>query len=187
MTQQRFWLLALLLLVSWASAEESYFPHRDGLSWTYDNSQTQILSGPREVGGQSVMVLTNYLDGRPVSEEYLMYEEDGVFFMGTAAAGQTLIYSPPLLLYQGNKLQVGQSWQSQTTVRGLEITLKSEVLGVSGVQTPAGRFNALKLRQITITNTGAQTELELYYVPTVGVVRWVTQDGTVINLIQKNF
>jgi hypothetical protein len=180
-------MVALALSLALAGARESYFPNRDGLSWTYDNGQMQVLTGPTEIGGQTVMVLVNYLQGQPVSEEYLVFHERGVYFMGTSAAGQLLVYDPPLLLYQASPLQVGQSWRSTTRVQGIEITLTAEVVGVRGVQTPAGRFNTLHIRQQTITSTGGQTALDLFFVPTVGIVRFVTQDGTAVDLIDKNF
>ncbi len=178
--------LSALLSFTYTYAQ-SYFPNRDGLSWTYSNGETQTISGPRDFGGQEVMVLLHYFEGVPVSEDYLLYSEGAVYSLGTAAGGQTLSYQPPLLIYQGDTLAVGQSWQSTARVNNFEITLTSEVLGVRGVSTPAGRFNALQIRQTTITSTGAQTVLELFFVPSVGVVRFVTSDGTIIDMIEKNF
>lgn len=69
-------------------------------------------------------------------------------------------------------------------MNGVDITLAAEVLGVQGIETPAGRFNALRLRQTTLTSSGGRTALDVYFVPTVGVVRFVTQDGTRIDLIE---
>lgn len=40
---------------------------------------------------------------------------------------------------------------------------------------------------MTVTSTGAQTILYLYFVPGVGVVRFVTQDGDVVDLVERNF
>ncbi len=180
-------LLVIFTATSVASAQESYFPNRDGLSWTYSNGETQTLTGPRLVNGQSVMVLAHALEGVPVSEDYLFYDTTGVFSLGTAAGGRTLVYTPPLVIYQGERLEVGDAWASTTQVGDLEITFQAEVLGVRGVQNAAGRFNALQIRQTTVTSTGAQTTLDLFFVPTVGVVRTVTQDGTVVDLIEKNF
>ena len=180
-------LALLLVLLTPALAQESYFPNRDGLSWTYSNGETQTLAGPRLVNGQSVMVLTHALDGVPVSEDYLLYDTTGVLSLGTAAGGRTLVYTPPLVIYQGERLEPGDAWASITRVGDLEITFQAEVLGVRGVQNAAGRFNTLQIRQTTVTSTGAQTTLDLFFVPTVGVVRTVTEDGTVVDLIEKNF
>ena len=181
-----FTVLVLLLVSGLAAAQEDYYPSRDGLSWTYSNGDTQTLSGPREVEGRSLMVFLHSLAGQPVSEDYLVYD-GGVFLLGTAAGGSVLGYTPPLTLYPPSPLQVGQAWKSTAKVGDLDVTLSFEVVAVSGVQTQAGRFNALQIRQQTITSTGGQTFLDLFFVPSVGVVRTVTQDGTQIDLIEKNF
>ncbi|MFO8151589.1 MAG: hypothetical protein R6T93_15015 [Trueperaceae bacterium] len=179
-------LLAFVALAGLASAN-GYYPFGDGLTWTYDSGATQVMSGPRSLDGTEVMVLTHYLDGVPVSEDYLTFGPDGVATMGTAAAGQLTLYDPPLLIYGPPPLEPGLTWSSTTRLAGIEITLNSEVVGLRGVQTPAGRFNALQIRQRTLTSTGGQTLLDLFLVPGVGIVRFVTQDGTVVDLIERNF
>lgn len=178
-------LLAVLLLAgtAWAQ-EEDYYPSSDGLSWTYSSGETQTLSGPREFEGVEVMVLTHYFDGSPVSEDYLLFDE-GVQSLGSATGGQIVSYIPPLQVYAPGPLSVGQRWESSTRVSGFEIVLSAEVVAVRGVNTPAGRFNALQIRQVTTTTSGAQTMLDLYFVPSVGVVRFVTEDDTVIDLIDR--
>lgn len=170
-----------------ALAKGHYYPNSLGLSWTYDNGETQVITGKRNLNGQDVVVLTHYIEGSPISEDYLAYREDGVFSVGTVVGGQTLLYSPELTVYQGNKLQIGQTWQSTSAFAGFDITLIVEVLGFQGVRTKAGRFNALQLRQTTLTSNGAKTFLDAFFVPSVGVVRFVTEDGTMIDLIDKNF
>lgn len=179
-------LAAVLALCAVAVAQAEYFPSEPGTSWTYSNGETQTLSGPREVLGEMLTVLTHYYEGTPVSEEYLDYTA-GVVSHGTAAGGSVMGYTPPLTVYPPAPLQVGDTWQSTTTVAGIEITLSSEVVGTVGVQTPAGRFNALRIRQTTLTSSGGRTVLEIYFVPSVGVVRFLTQDGTAIDLIERNF
>ncbi len=180
-------LIALLSLVMFSlSAAQDYYPNNDGLSWTYDNGVTQILTGPREFAGAEVMVMTQYLEGIPISENYLAYRPDGVLSYGTAAGGDTQTYEPPLVLYRGSELVPGQSWQSVSNVGGVDIVLSSQVIGLQGVQTPSGRYNALQIRQITDIS-GTQSTTDLFFVPTVGVVRFVTQDGTVVDLIEKSF
>lgn len=180
-------LVALVLALAGSVAAQDYHPSESGMTWTYSSGETQVLTGPVDFDGTPVMVLTHYFEGVPVSEDYLVYDERGVVSLGTAASGRTLRYDPPLQVYAPGPLQVGQSWQSTTRLAELELTLSSEVLGVRGVQTPAGRFNALLIRQRTVTSTGAQTVLDLYFVPSVGVVRFVASDGTMVDLIEKSF
>lgn len=179
-------LIAVLVAAGAASAQQAYYPSEPGLSWTYSNGETQMLSGPREVLGGPRTVLVHYFEGTPVSEEYLEYG-DGVLSHGTAAGGEVMAYAPPLVVYPPGPLQAGDTWQTTTRVAGLEITLTSEVLGPQGVQTPAGRFNALRIRQTTLTSSGGRTTLDVYFVPSVGVVRFMTEDGTAIDLIERNF
>jgi len=174
------------LLVATAAASD-YYPAGDGLSWTYDSGTTQVMSGPRDLGGTPVMVLTHFLAGVPVSEDYLVFAPDGVRTVATASGGQVIRYDPPLLVYGPPPLQPGSTWTSTTRVAGIDVTLSAEVVGLRGVQTPVGRFNALQIRQRTLTSSGGQTLLDLYLVPGVGIVRFVTQDGTVIDLIDRSF
>jgi len=177
------------LLAAHAVASD-YYPAGAGATWTYSSGETQVLSGPRDVGGLTVMVLTHYLDGIPVSEDYLVFDADGVRTVGTAAAGNVVRYDPPLIVYPAPPLQPGTTWTSTTDVATASgvvgITLSAEVLGLRGVQTTAGRFNALQIRQRTLTSTGGSTVLDLFLVPGVGVVRFVTEDGTTIDLIERS-
>ena len=179
-------LLLFILLLSVAAAQE-YHPQQPGFSWTYTNGETQILSGPRDFNGQQVMVLTHWLHGDAVSEDYLVYTADGVMHVGTAAGGSVLSYDPPLKAFAAGPFEAGSKWQSSSSISGLTLTMSAEVLRSVGVETPAGRFNAYQIRQVTVTSTGGQTVLDAYFVPSVGVVRYVLQDGTVINLLEKNF
>jgi hypothetical protein len=179
--------IALVALLAATAAANDYFPAAAGMSWTYDSGTTQVMSGPREIDGLEVMVLTHYLDGLPISEDYLAYTDGGVYTVATAAGGQVVRYQPPLLVYAAAPLQPGTTWSSTTRIAGIEVTLAAEVVGLRGVQTTAGRFNALQIRQRTITSTGGQTLIDLYLVPGVGIVRFVTQDGTVIDLIDRTF
>ena len=180
-------LLALMLLLAGSGLAQQYHPQQEGYSWTYTNGETQTMSGPRDFNGQQVMVLTHWLHGDAVSEDYLVYAPEGVLHVGTAAGGNVLSYNPPLLAYGPGPFQPGTQWQSSARLSGMDLTMSAEVLGTAGVETPAGRFNALQIRQVTVTSTGGQTVLDAYFVPSVGVVRYVLQDGTVINLLEKNF
>jgi hypothetical protein len=182
-TSLRTALLVTLLALAALAASRDYYPIATGTSWTYSSGETQTLSGPRDFHGVSVMVLTHYLDGMAVSEDYLVFGE-GVFSYGTASGGQVVRFEPPLVVYPPAPIEIGDSWQSTTQLGGMTLTLQSEVLGLRGVQTAAGRFNALQIRQRTLTSTGGSTVLDLFFVPGVGVVRFVTQDGTTIDLIE---
>ncbi len=180
-------LLLAITAISFVSAQESYYPSRSGLSWTYNNSETQIISDYTDANGNTAKALVHYLNGQPVSEDYMIYDEQGVRSFGTASGGQAYQYAQPLIIYPPAPLQIGNTWSSTTKLAGFEISLSGEVVAVRGVQTPVGRFNALQIRQKTVTSTGAQTTIDLFFVPSIGVVKWITEDGVVIDLIEKNF
>lgn len=181
------WLTVVAVLASTFVFAQGYYPTGQGFSWTYSSGETQTLSGPRDMDGRQVWVLVHYFEGVPVSEDYLEYGDSGVISHGTAAGGLMYPYQPGLLVYPPEPLTPGQRWTSTTNLPGFTLTLDSEVVGMRGVDTPAGRFNALLLRQTTLTSTGGQTILDLYFVPGIGVVRFVTQDGTIIDLIERSF
>jgi len=176
-----------LLAAGLAAAPPDYYPARSGSSWTYSSGETQQLAGPREVDGHEVMVLTHYFNGVPVSEDYMQFGPDGVQTIGTAASGKVTLYPTPLTVYPAGPLRPGMQWQSTTKLPAFDITLSCEVIGVRGVKTQAGRFNALQIRQRTLTSNGAKTVMDVFFVPSVGIVRFVTQDGTTIDLIDRNF
>ena len=69
--------LLLSVLAGFALAQD-YYPFQTGLSWTYDNGETQTIGEPRDFGGQTVSVLLHSLQGAPTSEDYLVYDEGGV-------------------------------------------------------------------------------------------------------------
>ena len=48
--------------------------------------------------------------------------------------------------------------------------------------TPGGRFNAFRIRLSVTTSTGGSSVSDLYFVPSVGTVRYVTQDGSTVDL-----
>ncbi len=177
-------LFTLLLGAAWG---QGYYPAAPGYSWTYSSGETQALQGPRDMDGRQVYVLVHYLNGVPISEDYLEYGPQGVLSHGAAAGGQLYNYEPPLLVYPPEPLSPGMSWTSTTRLPGFDLTLDSQVMTLRGVETPVGRFNALLIRQTSLTSNGGQTVLDLYFVPGVGLVRFVTQDGTVIDLIEKSF
>ncbi|HZJ10296.1 MAG TPA: hypothetical protein VFD39_11415 [Trueperaceae bacterium] len=176
-----------LAMLSGAALAQAYYPAEAGMSWTYSSGETQLLSGPRDLGGRQVMVLTHYYDGVPISEDYMEYTPQGVISYGSAAGGEVFTYQPALIVYPQEPLASGMTWKSTTSLSGFNLTLSSEVVGLRGVATPVGRFNALLIRQTTLTSNGGQTILDIYFVPTVGIVRFETQDGTVIDLIEKSF
>ncbi|HLR46516.1 MAG TPA: hypothetical protein VK092_05100, partial [Deinococcales bacterium] len=81
----------------------------------------------------------------------------------------------------------GSSWSGSARVDGTDVTVTSTVTGTRGVDAPAGRYNAHVISQVTETGSGGRTAVQLYFVPDVGIVRYVLEDGTVVDLLETNF
>src|SRR5690606_24472468 len=109
---------ALLVALVGTAAAQDYYPSDPGMSWTYSSGETQTMSGPRELDGRTLMVLTHYFDGLPVSEDYLEYTEQGVFSHGSAAGGQVFPYQPALVVYPAAPLSAGMAWTGTTALSG---------------------------------------------------------------------
>jgi hypothetical protein len=182
-------LIAALTLLAAASAQSTALTYAGVAprTWSYDNGLGQQLSGPRLSDGRSVMILTHSLAGTPVSEEWLTFDPDGVRLWASANAGIVTRFDPPILLYPPPPLAAGLRWSSRSSSdRGVTIDVAGEVIGQRTVVTPAGRFDAWHLRQTTATSSGAWSVVDLFLAPEVGVVRYVTDDGAQVDLIETN-
>lgn len=200
-----FFFLILLSLALPLAAARAFFPHDDGMRWTYDNGEIQELSGPYRLADVAVyfertvdaafadyevMKLSKYFGDILVSEDFLIYEEDAVYTVASNFVGASQYwYNPPMLLYQGNRWRIDDSWESVSNVLDdrLQITLSSTIVATQAIEIPVGRFNAWVIHQNSFNNKGVQNVLELYFVPTIGIVRFQTMDGGTVNLVNTNF
>lgn len=182
--------LILITLFNLGSAKNGYFPNATDLSWTYSNGQELRMTGPYELDDYShpIMVIANYMNGQIISEDYMVYDESGVFQLATLLAdGELLQYNPPLTLFEGSTLSPGQTWESSTYVNNKEIRTRYEVVRHQGIKTELGRFNTFLIKEQTFTATGAHSELEIYFVPGIGIIRRSSSKGDVTDLVKKNF
>ncbi len=180
----RRWLaFALLGLLAYA-APPDYYPHALGMTWRYTSGEVQKFVEVREMAGAEVWMLEHrYADGARMTEA-IAFRDDGVWVFAVDSGGETLVYDPPLLLYPPAPLRKGLTWGQTTRLRGQPLVLKAEVLGVAGVRVPAGRFNAFRIQSRLKAEGGAENVVDLYFVPGVGVVRYATADGGVIDLVE---
>jgi hypothetical protein len=182
--------LSILGLAQAATSIQDYFALRPGLRWSYSNNTSQEILAVRKVNGQSVLVLKHFVEGKPTSEDYLqIVEGNGVFYYGTKATigkkPQLTWYNPPLALYPKGPIEVGQTWQSSSTIGKATITLAARVISTEGLVTKAGRYNALVIRSQITTSGGASSVSDAYFVPAIGTVRFVTQDGSSVELVKQ--
>ncbi|WP_245526761.1 hypothetical protein [Marinithermus hydrothermalis] len=183
MRGMRGWLVALLLVLGGAWAEPDYYPHALGLAWVYDSGEEQVFVEERELDGQRVWVLEHRFSGKARYADVVRYGEDGVWLLGIVLDGEFKPYDPPIQLYPPAPLWVGREWGSRSSLDGQRVVVVARVLRVEGVTVPAGRFNAFVIRGSLTTESGGSRVMDTYFVPGVGVVRFATQDGGAIDLI----
>ena len=187
-------------------AQNSYFPSQAGTRWYYDNGEVQQLRPiadpalwlpslamlPIPESEQAQLKALDYsLEDTVLSSDVLAFHSSGVWLLGHSSGGEVLRYSQPMQLYGTPPLQPGQVWQSSAALLDGERSLtqvqwQSEVLAVRAVTTEAGRFNALVLRQASYSE-GLTQQRDLYFVPSLGVVRWQEADGRVVMLERIEF
>ncbi|MBZ9711761.1 hypothetical protein [Deinococcus multiflagellatus] len=176
-------LLLLLLPLPLAGAlavDTSYYPKRPGMRWTYSSGETQVVGAPVVHRGVSVTPVSHQFGQTVFTQDLLEHRADGsVWLRGVNTGGRLTWYTPPLNIYPPGPLRPGQTWTGVTA--GLR--QRSTVVGVAPLRTSAGAYNTLKIRTET-TAAGKLSVQTTYFVPTVGVVRYETADGSVIDLVK---
>lgn len=155
-----------------------YYPYTPGTRWTYTSGETQLV-GPAVVHrGVRVVPVSHLYGGRTFSQDLLELRPDGsVWLRGVHAGGRLSWYTSPLNVYPPGPLSPGMTWQSATG----GLTSRSRVTGLSPVELGGRTLNALAIR--TELTTGGKTSTQTaYFVPTLGVVRYETADGSRVEL-----
>jgi len=182
---RRALLLPALLLTPALAASPAYFPNATGTQWRYSNGETQLVGKPRVIQGVSVVPVQHSVGGRLVSEDYLEYRESGVYLRGVQAGGKLNWYAPPLQVYPASPLAPGQVW---TSVTGTGLRLSGRVVGTQALRTQSGSYNALVVRSEVGAGSsdGVQKSSTqyAYFVPSLGVVRYQTADGSTVDLLR---
>lgn len=172
-------MLALILGLVLAQSNH-YFPSGVGFSWVYSSGEEQTFA--RESGG--LLVLEHRFSGRSRYADLLRYDASGVYLEGVYIGGTTQKYEPPLQLYPSGPLIIGQEWGMRSSIQGKTVAFVAKVIRLEGVQVPAGKFNAYVIRTSFVTQSGGSSVVESYFVPGVGVVRFVGADGSAVDLVK---
>ncbi|MFB9994396.1 hypothetical protein ACFFLM_20770 [Deinococcus oregonensis] len=178
-------LLSSLLLLPCASGAgaappNGYYPHTTGTRWTYSSGETQEIGKPAVYRGVNVVPVAHQYGSTVYTQDLMEYRSDGsVWLRGVNAGGRVNWYTPPLNVYPAGPLTPGQTWSSASG------TLKSvsRVMGVEPLRVGKTSYNALLIRTV-LTSGGRQSVQLTYFVPTLGVVRYQTADGSQIDLVK---
>ncbi|THF68139.1 hypothetical protein E7T06_17935 [Deinococcus sp. Arct2-2] len=163
-----------------AAPPSGYYPQKTGLRWTYSSGETQEIGPPAVYKGVRVVPVAHQYGSTVYTQDLMEYRTDGsVWLRGVNAGGRVNWYTPPLNVYPPGPLTPGQTWSSSSG------TLKSasRVMGVEPVRVGSTAYNALLIRTV-LTSGGRQSIQLTYFVPTVGVVRYQTADGSKIDLVK---
>ncbi|NJK45632.1 MAG: hypothetical protein HC933_16400 [Pleurocapsa sp. SU_196_0] len=186
MTRALSFVLALAFLGALtSSAQSNYYPSKVGLKWTYSSGETQQYVREDTVFNTRVLVMQRILDGKVIREEYLQSSADGVVLMGLKANNQYFRYQPPITVYPKAPLKVGATWTATSGEGAGKFTITSSVTATAGAKSKAGRFNAFIINSVVTTADGATSSNDLYFVPSIGTVRYVYQDGSTIDLVSR--
>lgn len=160
--------------------DTNYYPHRPGTRWTYSSGETQVVGTPITHRGVRVVPVSHQYGSTTYTQDLIEHRADGsVWLRGVNAGGRLSWYASPLNIYPPGPLSPGRSWTgSAGTLR-----TRSTVTGVTPLKLAGGTFNTLTIR--TETTAGGKVSVQTtYFVPTVGIVRYQTADGSVIDLLR---
>jgi hypothetical protein len=185
---------------------QAFFPVTYGLDWEYQPQGFKFADPPYKVS----ILGPGVFEGQPsLRYRFSGRGQDRVFHRQVSADGVKLLgfeeritelktaYDPPILEYPPiSLLSVGYRWGG-TSKLAISFTLpnnKTEyykgtleysytVLAKNTVDSPAGRYEVLRIALDSKDSTGNQNRQEIWYAPNVGEVR--TKEGLL--LIERNF
>jgi hypothetical protein len=183
--KQLLTILCLLLLVS-SQAQNNYYPTRVGMRWVYSNGEILEYSREDNFFGTRVLVLQHTVKDQLTGEDYIVSNANGVSFLGNKVGQQTNRFTPPLVLYPKAPMRVGMKWQTTSDIGGgYKVTAATEIIGTAGVKVKPGRFNAFIIRNTFYQPDGSSTTSDIYFVPTIGTVKTVYDDGSSVELVSR--
>jgi hypothetical protein len=178
--------MVLLVFLSLStSAQGDYYPNKPGLKWVYSNGETQAYTKATNVFGVNAVILAHIFNNATVQEDYIQITSLGVNLLGTKRNGTVTQYKPPLAVYPAAPLAVNARWSSSSKVGASVVAISSQIISSEGISVKGGRFNAFVIRQSVSTSSGGRSVSDLYFVPGIGTVRYVTADGTAVDLVSR--
>ena len=160
-----------------ARGEALYFPTAVGTRWIYQTKGVEYEEALTEVqpdGAATVVTVVRTRDGKEVSKSRHRVSPDALEML--AAGGVT--YEKPLP-YLRARARPGDEWEYEFDRGGLTFRQHLKLVGPETVETPAGKFTALRADGVQrVLREGKavadmSTESKSWYAPGVGLVKRV--------------
>ena len=160
-----------------APGEALYFPTAVGTRWVYqtkDAGYEEAITEAKPDGAATVVTVVRTRDGKEVSKSRLRVSPDGLDML--ASGGVT--YEKPFP-YLRARARPGDEWEYEFDRGGLTFRQHLKLVGPETVETPAGKFLALRADGVQrVLKAGKavadmSTESKSWYAPGVGLVRRV--------------
>lgn len=165
-----------------------FYPLQQGSQWHYvmnakdtKREMTNKVAKLEKIDDQQLYRIETILDGQIVATEHLSHTDKGLFRNRFNGA----VLSPPLLLLR-NPIKRGDRWETKTQIGAQELTIGCKV-DQDKVETPAGKFNTVKL---TVTTKVDDTDIlsDYWFAREVGIVKQeMSIDGEKVTIeLQKH-
>jgi hypothetical protein len=162
------------------SGASDYWPLKAGNSWTLETAvmgqkNEQILAvksvTPEKNGSLVELTYTNPRFKREIQKEIYRVDKTGVYRVAYGPNAMHKVTPPaPVLLYP---LSAGKKWKWEGMVHTSPMIMTCAVSGPETIETPAGKFKALKIHTVLRLKSGAEPdkEADMWVAPGVGMVQ----------------
>ena len=187
-----------LFAVAMARADQ-LLPTADGTTWQYDSKEefggptaapaaTSIVTlrvGRQTFDGKEFIKFETLSEDSLIRTELVTVDDQGIICHARGGKdGRMVKLDPPQTIVRGN-LKVGDSWDSEGEVAGMEIRQHFTVTGEELVRVPAGSFRALHIH--CEDSSVMSVALDRWFVAGLGFVKETTVvRGPTGGLLQRN-
>ena len=192
-------LAAILVFAAAMARADQLLPIADGTTWQYDfkeeyggpaaapavTSTITIRLGRQTFDGKEYLKFETLNDDSLTKTELMTVDDQGVICHARGGKdGRIVKLDPPQTILRGN-VKVGDSWDSEGEVAGMEMRQHFTVQGEELVRVPAGSFRALHIH--CEDASVMSVALDRWFVAGVGFVKETTVvRGPTGGLLQRN-
>jgi hypothetical protein len=179
-------LLAVIACTAAIARAEPLLPTADGTTWQYES--TEELGGPaatapttvpltvsvgrQTFGGKEFLKFETRIDDVLTKTELMTLDDHGwVCHVRGGRDGRMAKLDPPQTLIPG-AIKVGDSWESDGEVAGMEMRQQFKVAAEELIQVPAGTFRAFRIH--CDAASVMSVALDRWFYPGVGFVKEIT-------------